>query len=551
MKRNKDGNILNYFTKVPKSQELPSCSSHAEINVEDVVSSTVVDPVVGVYSSDIKYYNPSKLNEEEKFSAINSLASPDSNFNYPQRCLHGKNLKFQPQWLDKYKWLHYSSSTDAAYCKYCFFFEPSQAGKLMTGFVNWKKALETFDKHQNAIYHKKLESIIATRHDVFEGKIKPLNVQLDCQLDVQKKSNRSLIAPIIEAIILCGQQNIALRGKHDSGGLFSSEVPENDGNLRSLLRWRAKSDNNFMQSVQSSGKNATYLSPTIQNEIIFIIENIIITRRIEKLKQSPFFSIYADETSDVSGQEQMAIGVRYFDSDSMTTKEDFLKFISITDMTALGISTELLKAMHDLNINLDYCVGQGYDGAAVMAGEKSGVAVRVKKFYPKALYVHCLSHCLNLVLTDSCNLLLIKNCNNVIRSIYNYFNTPKRQNILSDAMKKTESVKKKLKNFNPTRFVERHQTTATFIEMLEGIIFALHDASKFDADAIGHLNSIHSFEFLIALLTLDFVLSITIGFSRYLQTVDIDLILALEGANNCLDVLKSIQSDLTNEFKTP
>ncbi len=52
------------------------------------------------------------------------------------------------------------------------------------------------------------------------------------------------------------------------------------------------------------------------------------------------------------------------------------------------------------NIDKNLCVGQCYDGAAVMSGSKSGVQQKFKKDVPQALYIHCHAHRLNLVLAD-------------------------------------------------------------------------------------------------------------------------------------------------------
>jgi hypothetical protein len=46
--------------------------------------------------------------------------------------------------------------------------------------------------------------------------------------------------------------------------------------------------------------------------------------------------------------------------------------------------------------------GQGYDGAANMAGKFSGVRTRIQTEIPEAYYVHCYAHCLNLAVVKSC-----------------------------------------------------------------------------------------------------------------------------------------------------
>ena len=55
-------------------------------------------------------------------------------------------------------------------------------------------------------------------------------------------------------------------------------------------------------------------------------------------------------------------------------------------------------------------VGKPMDGAANMSGRLSGVQARISADYPKALYIHCFCHSLNLAVQDvSRNIELIRN----------------------------------------------------------------------------------------------------------------------------------------------
>ena len=49
----------------------------------------------------------------------------------------------------------------------------------------------------------------------------------------------------------------------------------------------------------------------------------------------------------------------------------------------------------ELNLDLQLLVGQSFDGAATMAGIKSGVAKRFIEKVPYAVFVHCYAHKLN------------------------------------------------------------------------------------------------------------------------------------------------------------
>jgi len=59
--------------------------------------------------------------------------------------------------------------------------------------------------------------------------------------------NRKLLIPIIEAIILCGRQNIAIRGHRNSGKLVinqaDDEYKNNERIFLEILLYRAHDDN--------------------------------------------------------------------------------------------------------------------------------------------------------------------------------------------------------------------------------------------------------------------------------------------------------------------
>ena len=49
-----------------------------------------------------------------------------------------------------------------------------------------------------------------------------------------------------------------------------------------------------------------------------------------------------------------------------------------------------------MNLKLQHCRGQCYDGASVMSGVKKGVAKILTDAEPRAVYTRCYGHALNL-----------------------------------------------------------------------------------------------------------------------------------------------------------
>ena len=106
----------------------------------------------------------------------------------------------------------------------------------------------------------------------------------------------------------------------------------------------------------------------------------------------------ADETEDVASKKQLSFCVRYVHEEEV--REEFLGFVEIEKADASTIAANVLETANESGLNLDNLVGQGYDGASVMRSPKNGVII--KRQYPKALFVHCRSHNLALVVSSSC-----------------------------------------------------------------------------------------------------------------------------------------------------
>jgi len=89
-------------------------------------------------------------------------------------------------------------------------------------------------------------------------------------------------------------------------------------------------------------------------------------------------------------------------------------------------------------IDCAYIFGQGYDGASTMSGEFHGVQPYIREKYHLALYSHCAANSFNLAVSAACSIPQIRNCLGTVQSIYNFFNTPKRQIALHDAIQNNE-----------------------------------------------------------------------------------------------------------------
>ena len=107
-----------------------------------------------------------------------------------------------------------------------------------------------------------------------------------------------------------------------------------------------------------------------------------------------------DETNDNSHIEQVSFVFRYaFDGD---VHESFLLFKNVETTDAATLFDHLKETMDSLGLSSSQIRGQCYDGATNMSGRYNSMKIRVLAVNPKALYIHCAKHCLNLVFVDAC-----------------------------------------------------------------------------------------------------------------------------------------------------
>ena len=548
--------------------------------------------------NDPAIYISKKLSDDDKLSLLKSKSVFPHNFECPVTA----GRKFKSSWMQNRPWLRYSITKDKAFCAYCICFggkknilgatscSSNLSPFVSCGFGNWKKATgkdNYIDQHMLSEAHQTAEEMVHCFLSTCQPG-KDIVARLSKQKSEQQIRTKKGLLSIIDVIIKLAMRGAPLRGN------WVKKTGEENGNFIFFLNWKSEFDKDLKDHLKYAPKNAKFTSPRIQNEIISLCESIIREKVIATVQT--YWSVMADETTDVSATEQMSICIRFVNS-NMEVCEEFLGFVKLTKMDAQSVFDVLIPTLEGWGLDLTALVGQGYDGAAVMSGSKNGVQKKVSDAYPNAIYVHCRSHVLNLALAGACTGI------DSVRDLFD--NVAKITSFLGDGAKRKELFKeiaateandeltallteggdddddeedededdndegngevdhglrksnkailrgrkmKTVPKLCPTRWSSRVETLSALMAKYSSVMETLEqiaDQSKGEprSNAQSYIRLMESPQFIVALVVVQFILSFTAAVTKILQAKECNLGDAYEEVNRAKECIRASRAD--------
>ena len=108
----------------------------------------------------------------------------------------------------------------------------------------------------------------------------------------------------------------------------------------------------------------------------------------------------ADEVTDASNDEQFVLCLRSVDDD-LVPHEDLIGLYKVPNICADTLVSCIRDAFIRMNLSMNKCRCQCYDGVSNMAGVKTGVSTQIKSEEPRAISTHCYGHSLQLAVGDT------------------------------------------------------------------------------------------------------------------------------------------------------
>ncbi|XP_065318005.1 zinc finger MYM-type protein 1-like isoform X3 [Gordionus sp. m RMFG-2023] len=473
-----DSQIVLSPHPIPGSSE--ALTLHEGINYEDIQSPSLIQLYKKKEPNDPFHFILFRMtNILINFIIAVGPCQPCTNkFQYPVTNKRSMNITYYRKVnidgsLNPRNWLSYSTTLDKVFCLYCIMFGGPKSNTFWTqhGVNNWKNIKRDLERHEASSLHKDCEYANMT----WLANKRIQDHLLSNKLDIIME-NRNIVHNIINAIMYLIKCNIAFWGSNSNEGNFMCLIKLMAKTVPTL---RAYMDNNEKLRRKKSDKISrpyiNLLSYGHVKKITEIIKIKITKSIIQTIKENRAYSIILDGTYDVSKKECIALLVRYIEDDLHPHPvERIIHVFTTSETPGENIKKHVFSKFNDLGLPLDYLVGQSMDGAGNMRGVYKGMQALILKEAPKAIYIWCHAHRLNLVVAHVCGCKIeMKKAMGILDELYNFMNGVRRQDVfVKYQMRKSKKSLKRIKN-TTRNWSSSYKSVEIFLDVYEHILASL------------------------------------------------------------------------------
>ena len=264
------------------------------------------------------------------------------------------------------------------YCFLCCKAVKERKVDLMS-YTNWKDVTRIFAWHEKCEFHRLSCAALANKVNVGD--------LLSKQAATQQR-NRQYLLKVLSSIRYLAHQGLSFRGDGD----------ETDSNFHQLLLLWSEDYTPMNEYLQR--KQLKYTVHDVQNEVLSIMSQQIFRAIALQIQNAVYFSVMIDETSDCSNKEEVVLVFRRVGED-LVVPEEFLRLHLTESITSAALVSIIEDTILRINIKIENCRGQCYDGASALTGAKNCVALVIVSKESRAIFSHCYGHALNLGVGDT------------------------------------------------------------------------------------------------------------------------------------------------------
>lgn len=235
---------------------------------------------------------------------------------------------------------------------------------------------------------------------------------------------------------------------------------------------------------------------------------------------------------------------------------------NVISSSGQGLFNLLKSTLNSMNISLDNCVADAFDGTANMNGQYSGVQAKLKEVFPRHIHTWCYAHVLNLVLqqTTSCSVTVISFFG-LLQELFVFFKESyKRLNVYEN--QNNPSRPSHLINIGKTRWRSKNDAVIKIFGRIDiwnertknddrkQFVFALYEISVTNdfsnsvrSTAQSLLGRLTRYETVLTAMMFLQIFKFTTALSDYLQTSGLDYIQAWRKIDGTIKSLKENQRE--------
>lgn len=228
--------------------------------------------------------------------------------------------------------------------------------------------------------------------------------------------------------------------------------------------------------------------------------------------------------------------------------ERMVRLVDVSgDKTAVALAKQVDILAEKFNLTAEKIVAQTYDGAAVMSGSAGGTQALVKQKFPRADFIHCRAHVLNLVLLRAC-------VND--RTTGSFFKTMSSiASFFSQSSKRSHELKKfmeaKIPNVCRTKWAYTSRMANIVQENYTEILTCLGEIflgdSDWDSDTCALARGLHSamleFNFVFQLEIFGAIFAHTDVLYGVLQKKELDMIECNKNVQSCRENIQKLKNE--------
>ena len=444
VKHDKNQTLLtSLLSSFPHTNSATACSSAESADQPPIAHRDSVDDNP---SAESPFDEPCEDPEPEK-SAVADSAADKSKKSSASRV-------FKPLWKHQFPWMTYDEEQNVMFCSLCV-----AAGIARNSFTLGCSNFRTsaLKDHMQTTDH---------RH----------------ALEVPKQQQNKAAC---EGIMLTKQEKGMMTAVRAVNWLIKEDQPL--AKFPSIMALLKESGAANMEVLDVSG-GVHYNTRRTADEVLECLSECVAEEAKSALSASPFVSVMADETTDITVKKRLGVYVRTVDPETMEPKTRFLANVSITDGTGKSMDDAINTLLNENGLPANKIIALGSDGAAAMTGPAKGLTGMMRRRSPHMINIHCIAHRLALCTSQAAEgVPTMKDYQETLTSLFLYFKgSPVRSAALECIQELLDESVLRFKEVYSVRWLSFYKALETVYRTLEPLLTYLCDSNRRqDAKASG------------------------------------------------------------------